>query len=87
MFLRGVSKAHWKRSAHNWNCALDLFCMIPGVPNIYFNNWFENTLGPAIPDWLLWYGRKGAPYYELPHVEVKNWQELVRGKTVRLVGE
>lgn len=87
LFLRGVSKAHWKQSAHNWNCALDLFCLIPNVPNIYFNNWFEHTLSPTLPDWINWYGRKGAPYYELPHIEVKNWVELVRDKKVRLVGQ
>lgn len=83
--LRGASKAAWKQSAHNWNAALDLFCMIPNVPNIYFMNWFNNTLAPALPDFLNWYGRPGAPFYELPHIEIRDWYSLAHQGLLKLV--
>jgi hypothetical protein len=85
LFVRLASKARWKQSAHNWNAALDLFCMIPGIPNIYFNSWFTNTLEPALPSFLNWYGRPGAPFYELPHVEIRDWNSLAQQGLLKLV--
>lgn len=75
-FIRKASKARWLQSAHNYNAALDLFEM-SGKPDIYEKGWFDTVLAPNLPDFLEWYGRPGAPFYELPHVEIKKWKQLV----------
>ena len=84
-FLRGASKAKWGESSHNYNCAIDIFVMIPGNNSIYPRDWFNNVLGPAIPNFLNWYGQPGSPFYELPHIEVRGWKELVAQGIIKLV--
>jgi len=73
-YEEGTSRAQWGESAHNWNAALDFFVNKPG--DIYNSEWFKNVLGPAIPDFLEWYGRPGSKFFELPHVQVKDWRKL-----------
>lgn len=85
-FAKGSSKAHYGQSAHNYGCAIDLFVMDPKHPNIlYPNDWFIGILQPNLPKWLLWYGAPGSLFHELPHVELRGWQELVRQGIVKLV--
>ena len=85
-FIRKASKARWGKSAHNYGAAIDIFEMGGADPkDIYESNWFRTVLGPLIPDWLLWYGRPNAPFFELPHVEVKEWRKMVAEKKLKLV--
>lgn len=81
---RGSSRAHWGESAHNYNCAIDIFINKSGL-NIYDRAWFETILAPEIPDFLNWYGAPGAAFPELPHIEVKNWRDLKAQKLIELV--
>lgn len=83
----GSSRAAWKQSAHNWNAALDLFCVIEGVDGIYHEPWFNEKLAPEIPAWISWYGRKGSPFPELPHVEVRDWRDLAKAGSLKLVSK
>lgn len=85
-FMKRASRAHYGESAHNYGAALDLFEMAGDSPtNIYELKWFNQTLAPNIPPWLNWYGRPSAPFFELPHVEVWNWKDLVKAGTLKLV--
>lgn len=80
-----VTKAQFGQSSHNWNAAIDMFCQIDGNPNIYDHNWFTTVMAPALPDTLLWYGRPHAPYYELPHIEVSDWDRQAKAGLLKLV--
>ena len=84
-YEQGTSRAHWTESAHNWNAALDFFVVQPGKADIYDKAWFELVLGKNIPQYLKWYGEKGSEFYELPHVEVRNWRELRDANQLLLV--
>jgi hypothetical protein len=79
------SRAHWGESAHNYNAALDLFEMQGKREDIYELAWFNSIVSPNIPDSLNWYGRPDSRFFELPHVEVKNWQSLAKKKVIKLV--
>ena len=85
-FIRKTSRAHWKQSSHNYNCALDLFEMSAGYPgDIYAREWFDKVLAPEVPEWIDWYGKPHAPFPELPHIEVKEWRQLLADGRLTLV--
>jgi hypothetical protein len=86
-FNRGASRAHFGQSAHNYNSAIDLFKNQGN--DIYDRSWFDLVVKPAMihMDWLCWYGAPGAPFPELPHVEVKNWHAMRDKGELALVGE
>lgn len=73
-FQRGASKAHFGQSAHNYNCAIDLFVNQKG--NIYPVDWFLKVLQPEIPEYIQW-GKNWVTFPELPHLEIKDWKHLV----------
>ena len=84
----GASKAKFGKSAHNYNCALDLFEMGgDDIKNIYEKKWFIEKLAPTLKDSIEWYGKKGAPFFELPHIELKGWRDMVKAGTLKLVEE
>jgi len=83
-YAKNLSKSRWGHSAHNYNCAIDLFCNLPGV-DLYSPKWFGSVVAPEIPSYLSWYGAPGSVFPELPHVEVRNWRDLLAGKEVELV--
>lgn len=85
LLFKKATKAKWTKSAHNWNCAIDLFCQIVGTPDIYDIDWFNNVLGPAIPDWITWYGAPHSPFFELPHIELRVWRSLADQGAINLV--
>ncbi len=85
LFFKKATRAVWTKSAHNYNAAIDIFCVILGSPDIYDIDWFNNVLDPCIPSWLTWYGRPGSPFYELPHVEIAQWKASVLDGTFKLV--
>lgn len=84
-FAHRMSRARWTQSAHNWNCAIDIFVIIPGNNNIYPLPWFHNVLAPALPDWIRWYGRPKCPFPELPHCEIDGWKSLIATGEIELV--
>lgn len=84
-FQKGASRAHWGQSAHNWNAAIDVFAMIQGAGTIYPLAWFHTVLGPMIPDFLEWYGKPGAKFPELPHIEIKGWRAEAQAGRLFLV--
>jgi hypothetical protein len=74
-FLKGSSRAHWLYSAHNYNAALDLFQLKNGVYSLNAA-WFKEVIAPALIESLEWYGSPKAEYYELPHVQLRDWKKL-----------
>lgn len=82
-FKSGHSNARYGQSAHNFNCAIDLFRLTQQGLS-YDVPWFRNTIAPYIYGWnkamhsfqIEWYGANGAVYYELPHCQVQNWRIL-----------
>lgn len=86
-FARGSSRDHWTQSAHNYNCAIDLWRFLPENPFPYNLGlvWFNQTIRPALNSSLEWYGAPGARYKELPHVQIANWESLVVKKEAKLV--
>lgn len=73
-----TSKANYGQSAHNYNCAIDVFVNLPNK-NIYDKDWFNKKLKTYLNhEKFTWYGMPGAPFPELPHVEVKNWRDLIK---------
>ena len=84
-FIRRASKAHYGKSAHNYNAAMDIFKWAATVEEMYAIEWFENTVKPALTSNLDWYGKPHAPFYERPHIEIANWEELLKQGSLKLV--
>lgn len=85
MVLKHASRAHYGKSSHNWNAAIDIFELQGDVANIYERAWFDRVLAPEIPHWLNWYGSPGSVFFELPHIEVRAWRTLAQDGKLRLV--
>lgn len=86
LLIRKATRAAWGKSAHNFNAAIDLFEMGGTSPsNIYEPHWFESVLKPQLPKFVTWYGAIGAPFPELPHVEVTEWRSLAHQGVLKLV--
>ncbi len=75
-FQKGASKAHYGQSAHNFNCALDLFELQGDMKNIYEPSWFHDVLAKNLEPWVNWYGAPGSPFREMPHVEPRGWHSI-----------
>ena len=84
-FKAKTSKAHYGQSAHNYNCALDLFELATGPTDIYNEKWFKEKLAPVLSIEIDWYGRPGSVFRELPHIEHKGWKDLVASGELKLV--
>jgi len=80
----GASRANYGESAHNYNCALDLFIQLPNV-DLYNSRIFNDTLLGKLPPFLVWYGEPGSKFKELPHVEVRAWKNLLASGFVKIV--
>lgn len=81
LFNKRATRARYGQSAHNYNAAIDIFENGGDLKDIYEINWFKVIIGPRIPDWLEWYGVPGSKFYELPHVQVKDWRfKMAMGK-------
>lgn len=84
LFNENRSKATWRESAHNWNSAIDVFQLKNGQA-VYDMKWFKRVMASALYPALNWYGRQDAPYYELPHFEIKEWNQLAKDGILKLV--
>lgn len=87
LFQRRASKARFGESAHNYNAAIDIFENQGKPLDIYEVKWFKQVLAPHIPPWVKWYGEPGSRFWELPHVELRDWRELSKQGILRLIGE
>lgn len=76
------SNAHWEHSSHNWNCGMDIF---RNAKVIYDEDWFRGVFAKFVPPWLNWYGAIGSKFYELPHIEPRNWEALKETGVIKLV--
>jgi hypothetical protein len=76
-FQKRASRAHYLQSAHNYGCGMDLFVILPKEKSIYPVRWFCDILYPALPAWIVWLGAPNSTFPELPHIELKNWKQLV----------
>lgn len=86
-YIKGVSKAKWGESAHNYNAAVDFFRITQQAGATWDPAWFKATLGPAVglqSDWLVW-GGTFTSLTDLPHVEVKGWELLAQSGQLMLV--
>lgn len=81
--LSGNSLASYGQSAHNYNCALDLFIQLPMV-DMYDRTRFNEALN-NIPYALNWYGLPGSIFKELAHVEFREWRRLLAEGNAKLV--
>lgn len=84
---RKASLAKYGESAHNYHAAIDTFVMLPEANTIYPRHWYYNILEPRLPAFLNWYGARGAKFPELPHIEIRNWKEMVNNGELKLVEE
>ena len=79
-YARGASQAHWGKSAHNYNMAIDLFRLDETVEGHYSlsRKWFEEVFA-AFPlgDEFYWLGTEGSKFPEIPHVQVMGWADKV----------
>lgn len=85
LFQRRASRAHYGQSAHNYGAAIDVWENTGNASDIYEKTWFREVLKPRLTDWLNWYGEPGSSFYELPHIEVRNWKAMAKRKTLKLV--
>ncbi len=86
-FHRGASNAQWTQSPHNWNAALDMWRLDPSVAHGYSldREWFNQVFAACpIPEFT-WYGAKGQPYQEIPHIQVTGWRDLAQACALKLV--
>lgn len=83
LFNRKATRAIYGRSSHNYNAAIDIFRNEPG--RLYEEQWFKKNVGNFLEDWIEWYGKPGSKFYELPHVEVKDWRQLAQSGNIKLV--
>lgn len=79
----GATLACWGKSAHNYNCALDLFIQLPMV-DMYDHDRFMEVL-KDVPYVLNWYGLPGSIFKELAHIEFREWRRLLAEGNAKLV--
>lgn len=84
-FIRRSSRAHYGKSSHNFNAAIDLFKWAATIEGMYDRDWFEKVVASALTSELDWYGKPNASFYELPHVELKDWKTLVEAGLLKIV--
>lgn len=82
-FDRGLSKAHYGESAHNYNCAIDTFFIVKGKYSLDESLFRMVAIG--LPSFIEWYGAAGAKFYERPHFEKVGWKELAEAGLISLV--
>lgn len=82
----GSSRAQYGESAHNWGAGIDIFCNLD-PKDLYPKEWYAAVVAKDLPEYILWYGRSGAPYYELPHFELRDWSKLAKAGFLKLVEE
>lgn len=82
----GSSNSDWMESAHNWNAAIDIFWIVDGQA-VYYRDWYKQRLWPELEGHLdfKWFGAPDTKFYELPHVQVRDWVAMAKTGELRLV--
>lgn len=81
-FAKGVSKAKWRQSPHDFTpaLALDWFRLTQAGGASFDSVWYTNVLAPAAKAAGLTWGGCGTNGWEnirdLPHVQLSNWKTL-----------
>lgn len=83
LFVKKATRAHYEKSAHNWNAAIDIFHN--DTMQIYDYGWYDQVMKPLLPSWSSWYGVPEASFHELPHVEVADWSSFAHQGVLKLV--
>lgn len=93
LLQRKATRAAWKQSAHNWGAAVDIFQLTSDGKLSYDKDWFNKKIATSVEYFnklsqscsLNWYGAPGSAFYELPHVEIKDWSKLKEKLGLKLV--
>jgi hypothetical protein len=83
-FKMNLTRARYGQSAHNYNCAIDIFQLLDGKA-AWEKAWFDRVVVPNLYPALKWYGAPGSAFYELPHVELTRFREMVQNGEVSLL--
>jgi hypothetical protein len=83
-YARGASRAHFGESAHNWNAAIDTFFQINGSYDLSPEH-FDSIVPHGLISEVKWYGMPGAPFFERPHFEWRDWWALRDAGKIKLV--
>ena len=85
-FKRGASKAKYGESAHNFGLAIDLFKIDANGKAEWSIKFYREVINPAVKmSCLLEHGLDWKKFVDAPHVELKNWKELVKQGKAKLV--
>jgi len=84
VLLKGLSRASYGKSAHNYGAAIDVFQLKDGKV-LWVQQWFELHIVPHLESWLSWYGQPGSAFFELPHIELKAWRSMLARQELALV--
>jgi hypothetical protein len=86
-YRKGKSAALYGASPHNYNAAMDVWFLVNGI-YVSDKTLYKEKLSGKVPDYLRWpisYFRNGNIYTDWPHVEVKDWKNLVSKGILKLV--
>lgn len=85
-FRKGLSKAHFGQSSHNYNAALDFFQLTP--TGAYFGTeWYKRVLGARVVPEVRWYGviEGKGDFLEYGHVEWREWKKALQAGELKPV--
>jgi len=83
-FRQGKSKAHYGQSAHNYNAALDFFRLTVNGAD-FSTDWYVTLIGPKAREAGFEYAGDWKTFKELVHVQIANFQQLVKEGKLKLV--
>jgi hypothetical protein len=86
-YKKGSSAAQFGESPHNYNAAVDVWFLVNGV-YVADEKLYKEKLSGKIPDHLQWpisYFRNGKVTIDWPHVQARDWKELVSKGILKLV--
>ncbi len=86
LFNRKATRAKFGQSAHNYNAAIDIFVQGFDQKTIYPRDWYNSILTARLTENINWYGSPGSSFFELPHVEWRDWKKLVLSGDLKLIG-
>lgn len=84
-FAKGTSKAKWTESPHNYGLAIDVFELTIGGAR-WDTIWYKERINPEVKktDWLE-HGLDWPKFKDAPHIQLKNWKDLVKNGSAKLV--
>lgn len=83
-FAKGVSRAHWGQSPHNYNAAVDWFRITQAGGAAFDRPWFQAKFATLNDPQLLW-GGSFTSFPDFPHVEIQGWRIAAQDGSLSLV--